>query len=280
MKLSHRSYPYPVVGNGDDVPGAAFQGTLEMAADPEQVYVDVSISCSSTTINSYVSSGSAGFVVHVECSNTLFRRAYEFRETSHRIAIPADNLNDAVEVNLFVRATNDLDGYKVNNSHADYGDASFQIRRGEVLAVGEGQVFYIPSSFDALGRIGSIMIIQEAVEAGDLPMRVDFGGDKIVIILSKKDFADYKLLRSSEGIAGPLTTTLVLPVLVEALHVLKSIDGEIEDDGRRWVRILDQRIERLDLADGNDDIVLAQELLEYPIRRALASSRMLAENAS
>lgn len=279
MRLSQRSFPHPVVGNRDDVPGAAFQGAVEMSSDQQQVYVDVAINCSSSTVNSVVASGAATFVLHVECSNTLFRRAYQFSETSHRLAVPADSLNDSVEVNLFVRALKDLNGYRVEKAHPEYGDASFQIKRGDILAVGEGHVFHIESSFDAMSRIGSIMIIKESTENGDLPMKADFMGDKIVIILAKQDFADYKLLKANEGVAGPLTTTLVLPVLVEALHILKT-DSEGEEDGRRWVRILMHRIEKLGLENETDAIILAQELLELPVKRALASSRMLAEAAS
>ena len=106
-----------------------------------------------------------------------------------------------------------------------------------------------------------------------------FDGNKIVISLSKKDFADYKVLKANEGVAGPLTNTLVLPVLVEAIHIVRS-DSQQEEDGRRWVRVLVRRIEKLGLEKETDRIVLAQELLEFPVKRALASSRMLAEAAS
>ncbi|MGH7953634.1 MAG: hypothetical protein ACREFE_17190, partial [Limisphaerales bacterium] len=73
-------------------------------------------------------------VVHVECSNTLFRRAYEFAESSKRISIPAENLNDAVEVNVFVRAQRDASGYSVDAAHSDYDGAKFQIQEGDILA--------------------------------------------------------------------------------------------------------------------------------------------------
>ncbi len=33
MRLSSRSYPYPVVGNRDDVPSLAFQAALDMSSD-------------------------------------------------------------------------------------------------------------------------------------------------------------------------------------------------------------------------------------------------------
>jgi hypothetical protein len=280
MKLSQRSYPHPVVGNRDDVPGAAFQATVEMSSDRENVYVDVATKCSSSTINQLIAEGAAKHVLHVECSNTLFRRAYDFAELSKRISIPAESLNDAVEANVFVRATRDASGYAVDAAHPDYGSARFQVREGDILAVGEGHIFHIESHFDSLSRIGSIMQIEEAAEDGDLPMRVDFNGDKIRIILAKADFKDYKLLKAQEGVSAALTTTIVLPVLVEALHFWKSGEAGADDDSLRWMRALRARITALELGTETDNLVLAQKLLELPLKRALVASRQLAEATS
>ena len=276
MRLSLRSYPYPVVGNRDDVPGAAFQAALEMTSDKEQVYVSVSINCSSATINKLISAGAAKFVLHLECTNTLFRRAYEFSKSSTQISIPVENLNDAVEANVFVCAAKKISDYRVDKAHSDYGNSSFEVKPGEVLAISEGHIFYIESNFDSLSRIGSIMQVQESSESGDSPMRIDCNLDKIVVILSKNDFKDYKQLKSYESVAGPLTTTIVLPVLVEALHILKE-EGAGDEDRRRWVRALTRRIEQLGIESENDFVIKAQKLLELPIRRSLSAARQLAE---
>lgn len=278
MRLNQRSYPHPVVGNRDDVPGAAFQSAIEMTTDKETVYLSATISCSSATINKLIQNGSAEYILHVECSNTLFRKAFGFSDASKQISIPADNLNDAVEVNAFVCAKKKISNYSVDKAHQDYGDATFEISKGDVLAVSDGHVFPIESTFDSMARIGSIMQIQESTKDGDAPMQVDFNGDKILIILSKQDFKDYKLLKNHEGVAGPLTTTVVLPVLVEALHQLKD-EGE-DEPGLRWARVLNRKLESLNLQDESDCLVAAQKLLELPLKRSLAASRQLAEASS
>ena len=156
MRLSERSYPHPVLGNKDDVPGAAFQAVLEMSTDKQFVYLAVEISCSCEVVNSLVASGDACFIAHVECSNTLFRRAFEFRERSHRFSMSSDSLNDAVEVNVFAQAVNAIKGYRIPEAHPDYDGAAFDLRHGDILAVAEGQVFHIESSFDSLKRIEAV----------------------------------------------------------------------------------------------------------------------------
>ena len=277
MKLSSRSYPHPVVGNRDDVPGAAFQAALEMSSDKEAIYIDATVKCSSKTINDLIKKKSASLVMHVECSNTLYRRVFEFDANQYRVQIPADLLNDSVEVNVFAKADKSISGYKVEAAHADYGAATFDIETGNILAIAEGQVFYIPSSFDSLSPIGSIMDIHESHQDGDLPMSVMYEDAKIQIILSKKDFADYKLLKATDGIAVALTTTIVLPVLLEAIRVAQTDESEKDT---RWVRALRNRMESMGVKKNQDPLELAQLILELPIKRTLGSARMLAEGAS
>lgn len=274
MKLSSRSYPYPVVGNRDDVPGAAFQAALEMTTDRQAVYIDTLIKCSSKTINDLVKKGDACFVVHIECSNTLYRKAFEFTEENHRLQIPSDNLNDAVEINIFTRAKKNLSGYRVDKAHADYGSVSFSVEKGDIIAVGESHVFYIESPFDALSPIGSIMQITETHKDGDQPMQVQYSGQKILIELSKKDFDDYKRLKGVDGVSTALTMSIVLPVLVDAIHLLQASEG---DDDLRWVRSLRRRIESVGMKKDGDPLEIAQRILELPLKRTFASARRLAE---
>lgn len=274
MRLSSRSYPYPVVGNRDDVPGAAFQAILEMASDRLAVYLDAQVKCSSKTINDLLKRGDACFVVHVECSNTLYRKAFEFDEESCRIQIPSDNLNDAVEVNVFTRAKKNLSGYRVDKAHSDYGSVVFNVEKGDILALGESHVFYVEAPFDALSPIGSIMQITETHKDGDQPMQVDYGGQKILIALSKKDFEDYKRLKTTEGVFIALTMGIVLPVLVDAIYLLQK---SVEDDDLRWVRNLKRRIDGVEMKLDDDPLEIAQRILELPLKRTLTSARKLAE---
>jgi|ERR1700723_2100704 hypothetical protein len=274
MKLSSRSYPYPVVGNRDDVPGAAFQAALEMSTDRQAVYLDAQVKCSSKTINELVKKGDACFVVHVECSNTLYREAFEFDEESYRIQIPSDNLNDVVEVNVLTRAKKNLSSYRVDKAHSDYGSVVFNVEKGCILAVGDSHVFYVEAPFDALSPIGSIMQITETHKDGDQPMQAQYGGQKILIELSKKDFEDYKRLKATEGVSTALTMGIVLPVLVDAIYILQKSD---EDDDLRWVRNLKRRIDGVEMKLEDNPLEIAQRILELPLKRTFASARKLAE---
>lgn len=280
MKLSARSFPHPVLGNRDDVPDVAFQSTIEMTADKENIYLDVRWVCSSATLMDYIGDGRATVTVHVECSNTMYRAVHYTKDAEARLAIRTDLLNDSVEVNTFITALTDINGYSIPGCHSDYGTATFDIKKGDILAVSEGYVFHIESQFDAMNRIGAIMSIVESQLDGDRPMQPDFGQEKIIVVLSKPDFSDYKLMRSQEAVAGPLTCAIVLPVLVEALRQVAAEGAD--ESSPRWMRVLQRRAEAsgVKLSEESDFIALAQSLLELPLRRALVSAKQFAENAS
>jgi hypothetical protein len=244
MRLSERSYPHPVVGNRDDVPGAGFQASISATSDKENFYIDVVIECSSESVRSLVRERRAAYVAHVECSNTLYRQAFRFHEEAERIVIPGSRLFDKFEVNVMACVLGNVPGYTVLGAHADYGDAAFDLAEGDIIAVADGEEF-LAEFEDALARIGSIMQVDESQVEDDGTMKVDWNGKRIAIILSKKDFATYSILKGLEPIGSALASTIVLPVLIQALNEVKNTDSDLT--GCRWHDILQHRLKKLEV---------------------------------
>jgi hypothetical protein len=271
MKLSHRSFPHPVVGNEDDVLDTAFQAAISVHNDRVNYYIDVKLQCSSTTISNRVKKGDVVFVLHVECGNTLYRSATEFTETEREFMIPGENLDSTVEVNVVAQAKKDIPKYKVENAHSDYGDATFAVSAGDILAVSEGFTFDADIDFDTLRSMSSIMEIKERDDPDDAPMEIVLNYEKIRIYLSHVDFENYKIIRAHKVLADILVATLVLPALVEALTTLQGDHSDIEDT--RWCRCLKRRVEHTGLSLDTPALRLAQAILEKPIKRAFSSAR-------
>ena len=279
MRLSERSYPHPVLGNKDDVVGAAFQVAFDVTSDKSNYYVAVTAACSSTTLKKLIDKEVAGFVLHVECSNTLFRRAYDFTGTTHSVQIPADHLNDLVQLNAMVRAQKDVPGYQIDQAHEDYGNTKFDVKAGDILAITEGHSFHADTSHDSLRKISSIMQVEESSKDGDHPMEVDYdSSNKIRILLCKQDFGRYKNLKHIPALASHLTTTIVLPVLLRALVLARDEESGVQNSG--WCINLKTRMESMNLEAESEELTIAQSLLDMPIRRALASAEQYAAVAS
>ena len=273
MKLSQRAFPHPVLGNADDVLEAAFQASVEVAHDGVNYYLAVEIQCSSPTITRLINNGDAAYVVHVECSNTLYRSIFEFTESNTELMVPGESLNATVEVNVFVRAKRDIAGYRIDNSHSDYGATTFSISAGDVLAIAEGRTFDADIDFDALRSVSSIMQIRLHPTAGDRPMEVDFNDDKITILLSAKDFENYKVVKATKPLSATVVAALVLPVLMEALRMLQADHSDYETV--RWFRCLKRRVDHAGLDPASEPLTLAQKLLGLPIKRALMNARTI-----
>lgn len=276
MKLSHRSFPHPVVGNEDDVVDAAFQAAISVHNDRVNYYICVKVQCSSSTISKLVKKGDALYVLHVECGNTLYRSATEFTQDEREFMIPGENLNSTVEVNVVTEAKRDIAKYKVDQAHPDYGNATFSVSAGDILAVSEGFTFDADINFDMLRSMSSIMQIRERDDPADAPMEVDLSEEKITIYLSRVDFENYKSIRAHPVLSASLIATLVLPALVEALTTLQGEHSDVEDT--RWCRCLKRRIEHAGLSLDAPALRLAQDLLELPIKRAFMSAHNLLES--
>lgn len=276
MRLSHRSFPHPVVGNEDDVVDAAFQAAISVHNDRVNYYINLKVQCSSNTITKLVKKGDAVYVLHVECGNTLYRSATEFAEEDREFMIPGENLNSTVEVNVVAQAKKDIPKYKVDQAHADYENATFSVSAGDILAVSEGFTFDADINFDMLRSMSSIMQIKPRKDATDAPMEVDLMDEKITIFLSHVDYENYKLIRAHPVLSASLIATLVLPALVETLTVLRGEHSDVEDT--RWCRCLKRRIDSSGLSLKTPPLTLAQGLLELPIKRAFMSARALLES--
>jgi hypothetical protein len=277
MKLSHRSFPHPVVGNADDVPAAAFQAAITVHNDRVNYYVDVKLQSSSNTISKLVKKGDVVYVLHVECGNTLYRLATEFSETDREFMIPGECLNSNVELNVFAQAKKDLPKYRVEGAHEDYGDATFAVNVGDILAISEGYSFDADINFDMLRSIGSIMEIKQRDDKENAPMEIVLNYEKIRIYLSRADFENYKIIRVHQVLSASLIATIVLPALVEALMAMREDDqSDIKDT--RWCRCLKRRIEYAGMSLATAPLKLAQDLLEMPIKRAFMSARAILES--
>jgi hypothetical protein len=274
MKLRERSYPHPVVGNKDDVPGASFQVTVEVTTDPQSVMISFTILNSSETLLQLISAGSAYYAAHVECSATSFRKLYEFDQTDTTISIPSDDLKGNVEVNCFVVAAKHLSNYTVAGQHNDYGNFKFEIRPFDILARSDGFQFPIDHNYSGFEKISSILVVVASPDAADKPMFCDLNDDKIQVILSQTDFTAYQNLFHTP-VARVLETSIVLPALMTALSSLQNdSSGEF-----RWQRILTAKMDQLGITNAEDPLVAAQRILELPIRRTLLSATTSLEEA-
>lgn len=274
MKFRPRSLPHPVLNNGDDIPGFAFQAKFEARADKQKFYLSISFQQSHPQLRDLIKKKKAHYLVHVECGATLYRKRWVSSSDDLVIDIPADQLRGRVEVNFFACAAVPLPNLKIHGAHEDYGTSKFNISNGDILAVAEGQTFEAEKDYDSLKKISSIMQIVPGDQV-DGPFDLVYRREKILIRLSKNDFKTYSLLRAKPKAAAALTGAIVLPILVSILNEIE--DSEEEFETYRWYGSLRRRLSTLS-ESVTDNLQRAQLILEIPLSRTLSNLKEMEES--
>ncbi len=267
-----KSYPFPVLGNEDDITGL-FRPKFRYTLEPTTVVIDCEFEVSNPTIEKLLASQKATYLVQVECGNTFYRRTFMTTDSSLSIEIPSGDLRDKVDVNIVICATEDISDYSPDGIHPDLaGDPTF-VEKGDVLADGGTGSFVADKDFDPLkAPVSSFMKIKEADEKS-APMAIDYSGDQIVIRLSKDDYRNYAYARRYA--TSSLHSSLVLPALIDAIYVINNKGSEFE--GQPWYNRIKQICRERDV-DISDPLTAAQRMLGKPVERGLKEVRHLSSD--
>jgi hypothetical protein len=268
MKVKNISYPYPVLKNADDVAGE-FNVRFFKTLRRDKVELRVAFDLKNKTLEQMVSKGQAVFTVEVECNSTFFRQTFTTGQDEAIFEIPAARLREQVVARFFVRALKPIKKYASPSFHPDYKGIDFDIKPGDILAIGGLTVFIAEKDFDPLRpAVSSFMAIKQGDQKNG-PMFVDYSDDvKIVVRLSKSDWNKYQEAKNKKWVADIIHSSIVLPVLTEAIVHIR--DGNDEMSDAHWFQRLQVILQQQNLPD-DDPLYSAQKILRFPVERFLES---------
>lgn len=261
------SFPHPVVGIGDDVRGELRCNApdFDFGVDTTTLYIN-GLEVTNSTIAGLVRNKDAAFTLRVSCGATYYRESFQTHDAQTQIALPAAKLVGDVELQVRVCALKKLEHYRPEHLHPDYGERTFTVQVGDVLAVGDDFAVRAEKQFDPLAAdIPSIMRIARGQwEKG--PFKVNFDADhQILIYLSTEDHDLYGL--ASNVAPDVIHAALVLPVLCEAITRVRREDDMVA--GLNWYRRLAAMLEARGIDVDESPMLAAQKLLDMPLSRAL-----------
>jgi hypothetical protein len=272
MSASTKSYPFPVLGNLDDIAGQ-FNPTLRYSLEPNKVVVESDFNLENSTIENLVSQKSATYLVQVECGSTFYRNVFVTSDNKIRIEIDAQDLRDKVDVSFAVVATKDIPNYDPEGIHPDLAGEPSYVEKGDVLADGGTGWFTADKTFDPLkAPVSSFMKIQEGTKKTG-PMEIDYGDDHILIKLAKNDFENYKFTRKYA--TSVLHSSLVLPALIDVLYTMNNKQSDYSD--QPWFSRI-QQICRERSINLDEPLMAAQQLLGQPIDRSLSQVQQIMDS--
>lgn len=270
MKINNLSFPYPVLGIGDDVTPSPSILKADISKTAWTFKFDVDLDMQNFDIAQHIKAGNAQYACEVECPGTLFRKCYFSNEPHFHLELYRTSLAGRVTFQVSVVVIKPIKQYYNSNFHEDYFGLYFDLEPGDLLAF-IGQFTYDADiRYEKLRSVGSFMQITEG-KMEKMP-KFDLGGDKINIKLPADMYNQYKAsILGNKQYSNIIHSSLVFNALVMGLLYIE------EHNETLWARTLKYRIDNsaelepfknaLEDSDPDEIMNLAQTLLMNPYKR-------------
>lgn len=229
-----------------------------ITVDENNIVIPVEIILECDGLKKYVENNEAEIVVLINSSAAFFRKTFVLERIDgvQTIAIPKFCVKDKIEFSGYILTKKDIANFSCPNEFNElyFNNATFNIKKGELLAKGETRVIPVDGS-ELEKPISSIFTI-ERNQINDSEIEVDLVTDEKIIVrvcdrlndlyYQMKDFNNGSLTRY-------LTGMIVYPALVEAVAKMCGNDRESYSD-KRWFRAIENKLEKMkiDLSTDND----------------------------
>lgn len=238
MKKINKSYPYPVLGIGDDIlPRPSFD-VDQITADSKYYYVKVRIHMENDDITALINSGFAEYGCEVECSRTFYINWFGFNTPEFTIALPRQNVAEKVSFDCRVSVIKDIARYTNSNAHEDYKNIAFNMPSGSILASFGKFIYNADIEYDKLHSAGSFITIVNGSDTENTSYIID--NPKIEVKLPQALYEEYKAKynkRTSKW-ADIFHSSIAFNALVYAIF---SYNEDLHKD-LLWARTLEYRI--------------------------------------
>ena len=256
MKAVKEEFPNPVLAPGRDdyIEECSFRTDIisdGITVDNENIIVPVKYELVCEGIRNSISKGDAVVIMKVGCSETAYRELFRFSCDNQElmIRIPKYAVATKIELEGSVIASRRIQRFKCQNEFNPlyFSEEVFDIRKGDLLAVGESVTVYIDDS-ELEKPLSSVFIISKNDEQTE-EVIPDFYGDRIEIRLKSELYDLYYLFKdfNNGALRRYATGIIVYPVLVEAVGYIvgyyqNESDGGIEDfSNKRWFRAIEHK---------------------------------------
>jgi hypothetical protein len=276
MEIKSRAFPHPVLGPDSDDFTAGSLRLIDARAEaaPELYRITFSVEINHPDFSEMLQDGAAAAGVVVECRQNLYRVRHPVQVGVNTLELKADELRGEVHITPVISAAKLIANYRPRFLNGDYDGLTLKVPDCGLLAHGPNLVFQAEPRPDMLRNISSILRVKQTEGLGR-SMRVNSGGERILVEVSPEMFAYYQNVAGSREATAILASMLVLPVLVDVLHGIKAEgeEGWKELEARRWFCCVRSRLQQVGHALGSHDfdpISAAQALLDSPFARGIA----------
>lgn len=286
MQVKNKIFPYPVLNNNklySNFPDASFEIVYE-ADEDEFAYIlkNIKFSTDSKLINDLFDNQKIDIKLVIECSDTVFRKAFNISKEPKNIRLLKNDFTEKVDISMFAVAKENF-RISSNEFDEDYRDIEFEIEKYDILCANDG--FNVRFKHDEAENnlVKSIFSIipSDSINDGTFEVNCELG-KKITISMSDADFKNMNIVNTVPTYKEVVFNMLLVPALIEGLTLcLKTVQegtDDLDDVGNKyiWFRSILMSYKRLygkcitiDEFKSSSPVLLAQQLLGKPLGAAL-----------
>lgn len=279
MDIKYRLYPYPVLAEfNDSYLNVEFTVTSEVVQDGFDIVVKMKNVLTDEILQSFIATGKAMFVYHLECAETGYRNVFETDKYEYNIPINGSKISGDLHICPFILAKEDILDYYNPNFNPFYKDSIDKIEKGCMLAIGKHRSYPIKKNpYDMLNSSSPFRILKNMDES-QRHMVVEYESEsRIKIKIAAADCALYKSMRSDPRLHDILNSAIVVPALVYVLGQLQYIEADdLESNFGQlaWYIAIKNSLKKnfnKDISKLRDENIyeLSQKMLKIPISSAI-----------
>lgn len=278
MKIKYKHFPHPVLARFlNDFSEGDFNSEINVSTSDNFYNIKSEFTLEDDDLNNYIDQKKTEFAVHIECPFTYYRNLITSYNNNLEFKIPAHLLEGKVEVSTLLVASENIKNYSSSNFKSIFNKFSFEIDKGDILAVGNQINFEAEKDTDAVRNIPSIFAVEANPNKNPNALDVSTTSDKIMIFLPEKSFETFKVLKQDSNLNSVLASLIVTPVLTEILEEFRNGEGDILADTEhyRWFRILNKKLKEIGIdlkkpeTFNDSSVAVVQELIGRPSEKAL-----------
>lgn len=288
MQVKNRLFPYPVINHNKILSnfGTSDFVLLFEKEETDKAFImkNARFYTESKLINQLYDDGKIKISCVIECSYTVYRKAFELGKTGKDLILSKVDFNERVDVSMFATATQDFELVS-DELDDDYAGITFELEKYDIIGANDGfnVRFKHEESEENLAQSIFSIITSHDFTPGAYTVECNTG-KKIVVTMSDKDYKNYKVIYTVPAYKEVFFNMLLVPALIEGLtlcktYLLEDSSRDLEDVGNQylWFRSIVKSYKRLKGIDLSIDeftrvslAFFAQELLGKPLGESLS----------
>lgn len=223
----------------------------------------------------------------IECSASVFRKAYPITTTPTDLNVYIKDLKGAVNVSSYVYAKTNIVGFFSDNFSDEYNGFNFDLDKFCILAADDGYKFIIDTDPSTDNKVSSIFTIVAKEDIG--PMTYSDDDRKITIRLSREYFDDYDRIKRKAEYNNIAFAMIAIPVLSSCISELQNKYEDIEElvEQKPWVnavrlsykKVTNEELE-LDTFNSKSSLELSQIVLNDASCKGISDFETLLVNGA